>query len=387
MDHKQLLTDIREAIKRGDTKVAIALINSDRKVFEATTVFGTWLHFAASHGKLEIVKRLVEMGADFNQRGGVFDAGPIKDAANDGHLEIVAYLIEQGAELDVSEPTRNPLFGAIHNGHTGVAKLLIDSGIDIRVKYTGENMKGMDALRYAREWGRDDIAKLLIEKLGSDAPPPEELARDTGRHVHSVDSIVEHLSQHLGEPSPLALREIVTTDLPIAIHVIRTEDEQFLVTEGMSARPMTVPEGGEAFQFAELVLRLPSDWPLTLAAFENPQHYWPIEWLKRIARYPHDNDTWLGGPHTIIANGEPPEPFAPNTKMSCLMLLANPSKFGRWTRPTDGAEVVFYDLFGLYTEERDLELREGLPELLNRFQSRFISKVLDPQRPNVATSR
>ena len=122
------------------------------------------------------------------------------------------------------------------------------------------------------------------------------------------------------------------------------------------------------------------------------EFYWPIEWHKRIARNPHDNDTWLVGPHTIIANGEPPEPFAPNTKMSCLMLLANPSEFGRWTRPSvarsgdrpQQEEVVFYDVFGLYTEERDLELREGLPELLNRFQDRFISKVLDPQRPNVA---
>jgi hypothetical protein len=202
----------------------------------------------------------------------------------------------------------------------------------------------------------------------------------------SSDPFVDHLEQHLGKPELLNLREIVPTDLPIAIHVIRTEDEQILVTEGMSARPMTVPVGGEAFQFAELVLRLPSDWPLTLDAFENPQHYWPIEWLKRIARYPHDNETWLGGPYTIIANGEPPEPFAPNTKLSCLMLLANPSEFGRWTRPAVARsgdrpqlshdrpqqteeEVVFYDVFGLYTEERDLDLREGLPELLHPAES------------------
>ncbi len=277
----------------------------------------------------------------------------------------------------------------------------------------------------------------------------EELGLATVPDFPRDDGFVTHLSSFLGAPEPLALREIVPTDLPIAIPVIRTEDEQILVTEGMSARPLTVPAGGEAFQFAELVLRLPSDWPLTLDAFANPQHavvaglpteplrptaglsngasgpneetfgqgtvarsgdrpqqedrlpnefYWPIEWLKRIARYPHDNDTWLGGPHTIIANGEPPEPFAPNTKMSCLMLLANPSEFGRWTRPSvarsgdrpqqrESEEVVFYDVFGLYTEERDLELREGLPELLTRFQARFISKVLDPQRPNVATAR
>lgn len=384
MDDALVATELRTAIKNGDVERLASCIGTDKLRLTVESGFGPWLHYAAMKGKIEIVKCLVEMGVDINQRGGVSDAAAIKEAALEGHLDVVKYLISIGAQFDIEEPERNPLIAAIHDGHTAVAKLLIDSGIDIRVKYTGENMKGMDALRFAREWGRDDIAKLLIEKLGSDAPTPEELEEDTGRHVHSVDSIVEHLSQHLGEPSPLALREIVPTDLPIAIHVIRTEDEQILVTEGMSARPMTVPAGGEAFQFAELVLRLPSDWPLTLDAFANPNHYWPIEWLKRIARYPHDNDTWLGGPYTIIANGEPPEPFAPNTKLSCLMLLANPSEFGRWTRPTDGAEVVFYDLFGLYTEERDLELSEGLPELLNRFQDRFISNVLDPQRPNVA---
>ena len=88
-------------------------------------------------------------------------------------------------------------------------------------------------------------------------------------------------------------------------------------------------------------MRRPSVKQLWLGSRDRPQQddrranefYWPIEWLKRIARYPHDNETWLGGPHTIIANDEPPEPFAPNTKMSCLMLLANPSEFGRWTRP------------------------------------------------------
>lgn len=377
-------SDVRAAIRAGDTKRVFDLLGADQKRLQLTSPFGTWLHFAASEGKLDIVKRLVDLGADINKKDGVFETGAITDAASEGRRDVVEFLIDQGAEFDISEPERNPLFAAIQNGHMSVAQLLVDSGMNFRVKYSGDLMDGMDALRFAREWGQDDIAKMLIEKLGSDAPTEEELQRDTGRPKPSSKSFIEHLSQHLGEPEPLALREILPTDLPIAIHVIRTEDEQILVTEGMSARPMTVPAGGEAFQFAELVLRLPSDWPLTLDAFANPNHYWPIEWLKRIARYPHDNETWLGGPHTIIANGEPPEPFAPNTKMSCLMLLANPSEFGRWTRPSDGAEVVFYDVFGLYTEERDLELREGLPALLNRFQSRFISKVLDPQRPNVA---
>ena len=67
---------------------------------------------------------------------------------------------------DVSEPTRNPLFGAIHGGHTAIAKLLIDNGIDTSVSYTGENMTGIDAMAFAREWGRSDIVELLEERLG-----------------------------------------------------------------------------------------------------------------------------------------------------------------------------------------------------------------------------
>lgn len=56
---------------------------------------------------------------------------------------------------------RNPLFGAIHGGHTDVAKLLIESGIDTAANYTGENMTNMDALAFAKEWGRSEIVALL----------------------------------------------------------------------------------------------------------------------------------------------------------------------------------------------------------------------------------
>ncbi len=66
--------------------------------------------------------------------------------------------------MDVSEPERNPLFGAIYGGHTDVAKFLINSGIDTQVKYTGPNMKNMDALAFVNEWGRTEIADLLTEK-------------------------------------------------------------------------------------------------------------------------------------------------------------------------------------------------------------------------------
>lgn len=76
-------------------------------------------------------------------------------------MAIVKRLLELGAVLDTTEPDRNPLFGAIYGGHTQVAKLLIDSGIDTSVRYSGANMKHMDALAFAKEWGRSDIVELL----------------------------------------------------------------------------------------------------------------------------------------------------------------------------------------------------------------------------------
>jgi uncharacterized protein len=42
----------------------------------------------------------------------------------------------------------------VTNGYTDIVKLPIDSGIDTMVKYTGENMKNMDALAFAGEYGQ-----------------------------------------------------------------------------------------------------------------------------------------------------------------------------------------------------------------------------------------
>jgi hypothetical protein len=161
------------------------------------------------------------------------------------------------------------------------------------------------------------------------------------------------------------------------------KDRLALVTDGMSARPMTVPPGGEEFRFAELVIYLPKGWPLTDRALKDPNHFWPVEWLRRIAFYPHQNRTWLGGPAAVIANGEPPEPLAPNTKLTCLLAMTEESAFGALTLP-GGRNVVFYTLFPLYTEERDLEKEKGTPHLIRLYQKHGISQVVDVQRPNVA---
>lgn len=67
--------------------------------------------------------------------------------------------------MDVSDPRSNPLFGAILSGNLENVKLLIESGIDINVKYNGESMKNMDALAFAIERRQKKIATLLEAKM------------------------------------------------------------------------------------------------------------------------------------------------------------------------------------------------------------------------------
>lgn len=160
-----LLMPIHRAIKQGNLAEVTRLIAGDKSLLRMWSPFGTWLHDAASFGKLAIVQWFVSQGLDVNAYNESTEIRPIEKAAANGHVDVVKFLIEAGAVLDTSESVRNPLFAAIVGGisdsHTAVAKLLIESGIDTKVKYNGGNMSDMDALAFAKEWGRSDIVKLL----------------------------------------------------------------------------------------------------------------------------------------------------------------------------------------------------------------------------------
>ncbi|MED3692101.1 ankyrin repeat domain-containing protein [Peribacillus butanolivorans] len=165
MDKKSVNKAIRNAIKLGDINVVKQLIGDDKEILSTMTSFGTWLHVAAKKGHFGIVEYLIHKGIDVNTKGDIFDASPLRLAAGAGHLEIVKYLIEAGAELDVTLSKRNPLFGAIYGGHKEVVELLVEKGIDISIRYTGENIKNMNAYEYAREFGQTEIAEYIKQKM------------------------------------------------------------------------------------------------------------------------------------------------------------------------------------------------------------------------------
>lgn len=167
MSEKATPKDVIAAIKAGDDERVRSMLGGNRELLHLKTPLGSWLHIATEQGQSTIVKSLIELGLDVNVKGGPSDITPLNIAAYKGNIELCDYFIDQGSELDVSEPDRNPLFGAIHGGHKDIVNRLLKADIDTEVSYTGQTMSNMDAIDFAREWGREEIVELLKAHKGS----------------------------------------------------------------------------------------------------------------------------------------------------------------------------------------------------------------------------
>lgn len=153
--------DIISAIKSGDVDFVGEALKGNKKLLNLITPLGSWLHIATEQGQRQIVELLVDLGLDVNVQGGPSGVTPLNTAAYEGNSDLLAYFLEKNAVLDVSEPDRNPLFAAIHAGHKNIVELLLKADIDTKVKYTGKTMKDMDAIGFAHEWGRTEIAEII----------------------------------------------------------------------------------------------------------------------------------------------------------------------------------------------------------------------------------
>lgn len=104
--------------------------------------------------------------------------------------------------------------------------------------------------------------------------------------VSTIADFRRHLATWLPGPlTEVAVATIRPDLVPVRLLACRQADRTILVTEGMSARPLVTPSGGEEFRFAELRLDLPPDWPLN--AVDDDRFTWPLDWLKRLSQYPH----------------------------------------------------------------------------------------------------
>jgi len=261
------------------------------------------------------------------------------------------------------------------------------------------------------ELGRDEIPDGPVIGPGglwqaasveSDNPPPRALVRwrlesDAASFVAPAEVSEEearrwasHLEDHLGASGDV-FHELVSD--VIHLDVLRYPPApgrpfHVLVTQGMSALPMTVPEGFEEVRHAELMIALPESWVLEGEESSEDRWFWPVRMLKFIARLPHLYETWIGSAHTI-PNGDPAEPYAPNTKL-CGAIIGAPESLPDSVIECDtapGKKVFLYAVYPIHQDEMDFKLANGSDALMQKMADRKVSMVIDPERRSCLKKR
>lgn len=205
----------------------------------------------------------------------------------------------------------------------------------------------------------------------------------------SMEAISDHIEAHIG-PIDNVWHELISDLVHIDVHQVAPTEERpwwTLVTSGMSDISMSTPEGCEDFRYSELMICLPKDWPMEEKEFDKNENYWPVYWLKYLARFPHQYETWLSWGHTI-PNGDPAEPVGPNVGFTGMM-LTRPMAVSKdfWTLEIrEDKRIEFFALFPLYTNEMDLKLKKGAEAIEELFEKNQITEVLNPTRPNLSQS-
>jgi hypothetical protein len=200
-----------------------------------------------------------------------------------------------------------------------------------------------------------------------------------------METIENHIARHVA-PADNVFHELVSDRVHIDVHFVApgaTHPYWLVFTTGMSARPMTVPEGADVTPYAELSILLPPTWQCGQDAFKDERWYWPVRWLKSLARLPHEYATWLGECHTI-PNGDPPRPFVPDTALAGMMLLRSltlPEEIH--TIPLGDLTVDLFTLWPLTADELQYKLDRGSDALLAKLEAAEVSDIVDPARRSV----
>lgn len=85
------------------------------------------LFLAAGEGKLDVVRYLLDEGADVNAREN-WGSTPLIEAAYSGHADVIKELLLRGADINVISEQGTALDIAINRNNTAVAELLRHRG-------------------------------------------------------------------------------------------------------------------------------------------------------------------------------------------------------------------------------------------------------------------
>lgn len=182
------------AVKRGNVDDVRRLVANRHPINERSPLVGstdddcTPLGMAARKGNVEIVRVLLDAGADTRQTNGPMKATPGHEAAYFGHVEVIRTLTAASSsfvgasrlEIDAQGPYNGltALHDAVWHGHLDAARALVEAGARLDLlSHTGITPRAMALL-----YGYTNIAEFLAaaEQDSRDGAPLHNLpAKDS----------------------------------------------------------------------------------------------------------------------------------------------------------------------------------------------------------------
>jgi len=130
--------DLFSAVKSNDLELAIQLIKDGADVNGIDETGQSPLHHACYLGYLEIIKLLLDNGANVNKTVPKLALTPIHGATMNGNRSIVALLVDRGADINARDSEgATPIFAACWIGAIDTVKYLISKGarFDVKTNY------------------------------------------------------------------------------------------------------------------------------------------------------------------------------------------------------------------------------------------------------------
>ena len=172
--------DINSRSKDGTTPLMVAAAKGQEKTLNFLLSKGAdphlknfmgrnLLHAAAEGGNILIVRSMLSFDIDINSKGDESSATPLIIAAMENHVEVMKYLLQKGADisLTVGSEKRNALHIASEHGSIAAIELLLSGGLSVDSRDGAGNTPlvcaaacgQIEAVNYLLEHGADPLLK------------------------------------------------------------------------------------------------------------------------------------------------------------------------------------------------------------------------------------